>query len=162
MKRNILPQDYFLDSNCQNTKMETQKTHKTVESIQDFINRFVEKPAQKEVAFFLINFFEKITGYEAKMWGASMIGFGSYHYKSDKSKQEGVWPLIAFSPRKAAISLYVYTGLESHAAMLDNLGIFKMGKACIYVKKVSDINLTILEDLTHFTIAYLKEKYPDS
>ena len=138
------------------------KTHQNETSTNDFIERFVEKPAQKEDARFLVDFFEKITGCEAKMWGPSMIGFGSYHYKSDKSKQEGVWPLIAFSPRKAAISLYVYTGLESHAAMLDNLGIFKMGKACIYVKKVSDINLTVLEDLTHFTIAYLKEKYPDS
>jgi hypothetical protein len=142
--------------------METIKTQQTEETIRDFIERFVEKPAQKEDAHFLVDFFEKITGFKAKMWGPSMIGFGSYHYKSDRSKQEGVWPLIAFSPRKAAISLYVYTGLESHAAMLDNLGIFKMGKACIYVKKVSDINLTILEDLTHFTIAYLKEKYPDS
>ena len=138
------------------------KTHQTQETIKDFIERFVEKPAQKEDAYFLVDFFEKVTGFKAKMWGPSMIGFGSYHYKSDKSKQEGTWPLIAFSPRKAAHSLYVYTGLESHASMLNDLGTFKMGKACIYVKKVSDINLKSLENLTLFTISYLKEKYPET
>ena len=142
--------------------MGSVKTHQTEETINDFIERFVEKSAQKEDARFLVDFFKKITGFEAKMWGPFMIGFGSYHYKSDKSKQEGSWPLIAFSPRKAAISLYVYSGLESHAAMLNDLGTYKMGKACIYVKKVSDINLKVLENLTLFTISYLKEKYPDA
>lgn len=141
--------------------MASIKTHQNETSINDFIERFVENPTQKEDAHFLVEFFKKITGFEAKMWGPSMIGFGSYHYKSDKSKQEGSWPLIAFSPRKAAISLYVYSGLESHAAMLNDLGTYKMGKACIYVKKVSDINLKVLENLTLFTISYLKEKYPD-
>jgi hypothetical protein len=99
------------------------------------------------------------TGYEPKMWGPSIIGFGSYHYKSEKSRQEGDWPLIGFSPRKAAISLYVYTGAKEHEYLLKDLGKFKMGKACIYVKKLSDINQDVLRKLMKGTIDYLQTKY---
>ena len=102
---------------------------------------------------------QNITGYEPKMWGPSIIGFGSYHYKSDRSKQEGDWPLVGFSPRKAAISLYVYAGNPQHKHLLENLGKFKMGKACIYIKKLSDINETELKNLIKETIAYIHSKY---
>jgi hypothetical protein len=93
------------------------------------------------------------------MWGSTMIGFGSYHYKSERSKQEGDWPLVGFSPRKAAISLYVFTGLPEHEHLLKDLGKFKMGKACIYVKKLSDINLDALKIIMGETIRFLKTKY---
>jgi len=93
------------------------------------------------------------------MWGPSIIGFGSYHYKSEKSRQEGDWPLIGFSPRKAAISLYVYTGVKEHEYLLNDLGKFKMGKACIYVKKLSDLNQDILKKLMKETIDFLQTKY---
>jgi hypothetical protein len=93
------------------------------------------------------------------MWGESIIGFGSYHYKSERSRQEGDWPLVGFSPRKAAISLYVYTGLKEHEHLLKDLGKFKMGKACIYVKKLSDINKEVLGKLIKETIAFLQSKY---
>ncbi len=88
-----------------------------------------------------------------------MIGFGSYHYKSERSRQEGDWPLVAFSPRKTAISLYVYTGDPEHEYLLKDLGRFTMGKACIYIKKLSDINLEALERLMRTTIEYLNIKY---
>jgi uncharacterized protein YdhG (YjbR/CyaY superfamily) len=93
------------------------------------------------------------------MWGASMIGFGCYHYKSTRSTQEGDWFLIGFSPRKNAISLYVFTGIPEHEYLLKDLGKFTMGKACIYVKKLSDINLEVLKQIMTATIAYLQEKY---
>lgn len=102
---------------------------------------------------------QRLTGYEPKMWGASMIGFGSYHYKSERSKQEGDWPLVAFSPRKAAISLYVFTGNPEHEYLLKDLGEYKIGKACIYIKRLSDISLEALERLILATIAFLKNKY---
>jgi hypothetical protein len=96
------------------------------------------------------------------MWGLSIIGFGKYHYKSERSKQEGDWPLVGFSPRKAAISLYVYQGYQgsiNQDELLQQLGKFKMGKGCIYVKKVSDINLETLEALILSSISFLQEKY---
>ena len=88
-----------------------------------------------------------------------MIGVGSYHYKSERSSQEGDWPLVAFSPRKNAISLYVYTGDPEHEYLLKDLGKYTMGKACIYVKKLSDMNMEALERLIRATVEYLEEKY---
>ena len=88
-----------------------------------------------------------------------MIGVGSYHYKSERSRQEGDWPLVAFSPRKDAISLYVFTGDAEHEHLLENLGKFKRGKACIYIKKLSDLNQQALENLILATVEYLKDRY---
>ena len=102
---------------------------------------------------------QDFTGYEPKMWGPSIIGFGLYHYKSEKSRQEGDWPLVGFSPRKAAISLYVYSGCPGQEDLLKELGKFKMGKGCIYVKKLSDINQETLKKIMKSTIDFLQEKY---
>jgi hypothetical protein len=102
---------------------------------------------------------QDFTGYEPKMWGPSMIGFGRYHYKSERSRQEGDWPLLGFSPRKEAISLYVYTGNPEHEHLLKNLGKFKMGKACIYIKKLSDIDQNELKKIMKESKAFLHAKY---
>lgn len=93
------------------------------------------------------------------MWGSSIIGFGKYHYKSDRSNQEGDWPLVAFSPRKAAISLYVFSGAPEHERLLKDLGKFTIGKACIYIKRLSDINNEELEKLITATVTFLENKY---
>lgn len=98
------------------------------------------------------------SGFEPKMWGPSIIGFGSYHYKY-ASGHEGDAPLIGFSPRKAALSLYVFSPLAENKHLLDELGKFKMGKACIYAKKLSDINIPALEKLCNASIAYLNEHH---
>lgn len=92
---------------------------------------------------------------EPVMWGPSIVGFGKYHYKSERSKQEGDWPLIGFSQRKAAISLNVYSGIPEHEYLLENPGKFKRGAACIYVKKLSDINIEVLKPIMVTTIQYL-------
>ena len=99
------------------------------------------------------------TGFEPKMWGASIIGFGQYHYISEKSRQEGDWPLVGFSPRKSAISLYVYSNVPGQEELLKELGKFKMGKGCIYVKKLADINVEVLQKMMLLTITFLKSKY---
>lgn len=93
------------------------------------------------------------------MWGSSIIGFGKYHYKSEKSKQEGDWFLVGFSPRKVAISLYVNTENANKEDTLAELGKFKMGKGCIYIKKLSDINTDILREIIRKTIDFLQTKY---
>jgi hypothetical protein len=105
------------------------KTKQHDGDVYEFIENFANTEQKRKDSYELVEFMERITGYPPKMWGASMIGFGSYHYKSERSKQEGDWPLVAFSPRKAAISLYVYSGNPEHEYLLEDLGKFTMGKA---------------------------------
>lgn len=137
------------------------KTKQSDASVSGFINTFADSEQRRTDSFELIQLMQKSTGCEPKMWGASIIGFGCYHYKSERSRQEGDWPLIGFSPRKAAISLYVFTGYTEHEYLLQNLGKFKMGKACIYIKKLSDINQDVLKTLMKETINFLKTKYAE-
>lgn len=139
--------------------MSELKTKQTDQDVNEFIKSFADTDQKIKDSFELISLMREITGYEPKMWGSSIIGFGSYHYKSEKSRQEGDWPLISFSPRKAAISLYVYTGAKEHEHLLEGLGNYKIGKACIYVKKLSDINLDVLRKLAKETIYFLQSKY---
>lgn len=135
------------------------KTKKTNADVYDFIVSFANTEQKRTDSFELLKIMQDYTGYEPKMWGASIIGFGSYHYKSERSRQEGDWPLVGFSPRKAAISLYVYTGSQEHEHLLNDLGKFKMGKACIYIKKLSDVNLDALKILMKATIDFLEARY---
>ncbi len=135
------------------------KTKQTNANVEDFIQSFADTEQKRKDSFELLKLMQNFTGYEPKMWGSSMIGFGSYHYKSERSSQEGDWLLVGFSPRKAAISLYVYTGSEEHEHLLKDLGKFKMGKACIYIKKLSDINQDALKKLIKETINFLQSKH---
>ena len=135
------------------------KTKQTSADVIEFINTFADTEQKRIDSFELLKLMQDFTGFEPKMWGASIIGFGSYHYKSERSSQEGDWPLIGFSPRKAAISLYVFTGAKEHEYLLEDLGKFKMGKACIYVKKLSDINQDALKKLMKETIDFMQAKY---
>lgn len=135
------------------------KTKQHDGDVFEFIDSYANTEQKRKDSHELVKFMEEITGYPAKMWGPTMIGFGSYHYKSERSKQEGDWPLVGFSPRKAAISLYVYSGDTEHEYLLKDLGKFTMGKACIYVKKLSDIDLAVLEKLICATTEYLEEKF---
>jgi hypothetical protein len=138
--------------------MAKNKTIETAVSVSDFINSYVESEQKKIDSFHLIEVMSEWSGFEPKMWGPTIIGFGSYHYKY-ASGHEGDAPLIGFSPRKAEFSIYVYTPVEEQKQLLENLGKFKMGKACIYVKKLSDINLETLKKLCKMTIAYLNEHH---
>jgi hypothetical protein len=138
--------------------MAKNKTAETDQNVMEFIQTFANNEQKKKDSFVLLDLMQKISGFEAKMWGPSIIGFGHYHYKYE-SGHEGDAPLIGFSPRKTALSLYVFTGLEEHRHLLNGIGKFKMGKACIYVNKLSDIDLLKLESLLKETIQYLQTKY---
>jgi hypothetical protein len=139
--------------------MSELKTVRTGADVIEFINSFANTEQKKKDSFELLELMSEFTGYEPEMWGPSIIGFGRYHYKSDRSRQEGDWPLVGFSPRKTAISLYVYTGNKEHEYLLNDLGKFTMGKACIYIKKLSDINPEALKKLMKETIDFLESKY---
>lgn len=138
--------------------MAKTKTTATGEDVIAFIERTVDNAQKRADSLVLIDFMERVSGKKAYMWGPSIIGFGSYHYVYE-SGHSGDAPMIGFSPRKAAISLYVFTGLQEHAHVLEGLGKYTMGKACIYVKKLSDIDLDVLEHVMRHSIDYLKEKY---
>lgn len=132
------------------------KTAETDANVTDFINAFVDKEEKRQDSFRLIELMQEWSGFEPKMWGPSIIGFGSYRYKYE-SGREGDMPLIAFSPRKAEYSLYVTEPGHDNKALLDKLGKYKMGKSCIYFKKLSDLNLDTLEGLCKATIKYVTE-----
>jgi hypothetical protein len=134
------------------------KTKQTDSNVTEFIKSSVETEQKCNDSFELIKLMREFTGFEPRMWGQSIIGFGSYHYRSERSRQEGDCPLVGFSPRKAAISLYVYTGAKEHEFLLEGLGKYKIGKACIYIKKLSDINQDTLKKLMKVTIDYLQSK----
>jgi hypothetical protein len=134
------------------------KTTETEVNVRDFINSYVDSEQKKADSFQLIELMTKWSGFNPKMWGPTIIGFGNYHYKY-ASGHEGNAPIIGFSPRKAEFSLYVFSATEENKHLLDNLGNFKMGKACIYVKKLTDINIASLEKLCKGTITYIEEHH---
>ena len=131
------------------------KTKVTEIQVSDFINSFVDDKHKREDSLQLIELMKKWSGFEPKMWGPTIIGFGSYHYKY-ASGHEGDCLLIGFSPRKKAFSLYVYTPQQNNTELLNQLGKFKMGKACIYINKLLDIDLDVLEVLCKSTIHFHK------
>ncbi|MCF3943496.1 DUF1801 domain-containing protein [Oceanobacillus alkalisoli] len=118
----------------------------------------VDHPKRREDAYKLLDIFSNVTGGEAKMWGPSIIGYGSYHYKY-ASGHEGDAPIVGFSPRKARLSLYLMVEEEKREALLENFGKYKAGKACIYVNKLEDIDQVILGEMIKETVAFVSERY---
>jgi len=135
------------------------KTKENDNSVIEFIES-VENLKKREDAYKLLDIFTEATGYEAKMWGPSIIGFGSYHYKY-ASGHEGDAPLVGFSPRKAKISLYFAPGDTERDELLKNLGKHTTGKACVYINKVADIDVEVLKVLIKQSVKFLQETYPD-
>lgn len=134
------------------------KTKENDSSVLEFIEA-VDSPIKREDAYKLLDIFTEVTGFPAKMWGPSIIGFGSYHYKYD-SGHEGDAPLVGFSPRKAKISLYFATGDTQREELLKKFGKHTSGKACVYVNKVADIDVDVLKELIAQSVSFLQERYP--
>lgn len=125
--------------------MSELKTKKNDASVEDFLHS-VEDEKKRKDAFAILEMMKTITGEEPKMWGTSIVGFGSYHYKY-ASGQEGDWMQIGFSPRKQALTLYLMSGLEKHRDQLEKLGKYKTGKGCLYIKKLADVDWEVLKDM---------------
>lgn len=130
------------------------KTKVTNASVKNYINS-VSNPVRRQDGFTLLEMFTRLTGEKPKMWGPSMIGFGQYHYKSERSSQEGDWPLSAFSPRKQSLTLYIMPGFGDYSGLLDKLGKHKTSVGCLYINKLADVDLKVLEQL-------IKKSYEDS
>lgn len=132
------------------------KTSKTEEDPIAFINK-VNHDQRRKDAHTLMEIMTRLTGDKGSMWGPSIIGFGHYHYKYE-SGREADWFLTGFSPRKASLSLYIMTGFGRYSELLKNLGKYKTGKSCLYINKLSDVNLDVLEQLIVESIEHLKRK----
>jgi hypothetical protein len=122
------------------------KTQQTTENVEDFINK-VENEQQRADSFTIIEMMKRISGEEPKMWGTSIIGFGKKRYKSPKTGREVDWFLIGFSPRKANLSLHLAIDINKHEDTLQKLGKFKTGVGCLYINKLTDIDVKQLEKL---------------
>jgi hypothetical protein len=139
--------------------MAEQKTKPTEQSVESFLNKITDEKVRED-CFTITRLMKKVTGLNPKMWGPAIVGFGKYHYKYG-SGHEGEICLVGFSPRKQNLSLYVLAGFTGQTDLLNKLGKHKAGKGCLYVKKLEDVNLDILEILIKKSAEFLKKKFPD-
>jgi hypothetical protein len=137
--------------------MADNKTKPTKLSVAAFIDSLTDQTRRSD-AKALVKLMRAAAGEAPKMWGPSIIGFGSYHYKYD-SGREGDMPIVAFSPRKAATVLYNLTGSSASAALLPKLGKHTTGKGCLYIKKLADVDQTVLETMVAKSVAAMRERH---
>ena len=139
--------------------MAANRTQPTELSVAAFIDQLPDAP-QRADAQALVKLLQSATGEKPKMWGPAIIGFGAYHYKYE-SGREGDMPLVAFSPRKAATVLYNLTGFPGADALLAKLGKHSTGKACLNIKKLSDVDLAVLKELATKAAAAMRARHPN-
>lgn len=132
------------------------KTKKTDNNPKAFIAH-VEHETRRKDAEIIYELMSRITGDSGCMWGSSIIGFGHYRYKY-ASGREGDWFLTGFSPRKTSLSLYIMTGFDHYSDLLSRLGKYKTGKGCLYINKLADVDMEVLEELISASVSYLKGK----
>lgn len=140
-------------------KKSKNKTQPTQVSVKEFLDK-VEDEARRRDCDRLCELMEGVTGEPPKMWGPSIVGFGSYHYKYE-SGREGDMCLVGFSPRKRNFSIYIMAGFAGYAELMAKLGKHKTGKACLYVNKLDDVDLNVLKDLVAESVKATAAKYPD-
>ncbi len=137
--------------------MKQNKTQKTNESVALFLSSITEEQKQKD-SHTLLEVMREITQAEPHLWGTSIIGFGEYHYKY-KTGRKGDWFLVGFSPRKQALTLYLMCDLSHDGLDFEGLGKYKLGKGCLYIKRLTDIDLEVLKKIIKDSIRIIKEKY---
>jgi len=126
-------------------------------SVNAFLNA-VENDTKRKDSKHILKMFKEITGTKPKMWGPSIVGFGTYHYKYE-SGREGDMPKVGFSPRKNALTLYIMAGFSRLDELLSKLGKYKTGKSCLYIKKLEDVNEVVLKELIQESWEYMTHKY---
>jgi hypothetical protein len=134
------------------------KTQKTEASVKDFLNDVPDQSKRRD-SFAILELMREVTGQEPAMWGPSIVGFGSYRYKY-ASGHEGEWPLTGFSPRKQYLTLYIMSGFEAYDSLLADLGTYKTGKSCLYIKRLEDVDLETLRELISRSVTHMAQTYP--
>jgi hypothetical protein len=138
--------------------MTENKTTVTDGDVGDYLANVSDD--KKTDSLWLIDRMQKATGEAPKMWGPSIIGFGRYAYQYD-SGHKGESAIIGFSPRKRELVIYIVPGFEPFQTPLGKLGLHKTGQSCLYIKRLSDINKSVLEELIAGSVAWMRNKYPD-
>ena len=133
------------------------KTQPTAVSPEAFLSA-VDHQQRREDGFTLLDFFNRVTGLKPKMWGSSIIGYGRYHYKYD-SGREGDFLITGFSPRKTALTVYVLPGYRDMSEKLTRLGKHKTGKSCLYINKLVDVDMAVLEEIIRDDLDYMHKNY---
>lgn len=136
--------------------MAEAKTKQTNASVKDFLNKIEDEERRKD-CLAVAKMMEEITRDKPKMWGPSIVGFGSYHYKY-ASGHEGDWPIAAFSPRKRDLTLYLMPGFEDSKELMEALGKHSTGKSCLYIKRLSDIHLPTLKKLVKESVKKMRKQ----
>ena len=131
------------------------KTQVNDASVTKFIDSVTDEGKRND-AFEILKLMKQVTKAEPKMWGTSIIGFGSYHYKGAGGR-EGDWMLTGFSPRKQALTLYLNHGFEAHADLLKKLGKYTTGMGCLYIKKLDDVDRKVLKELVQASVKRMKQ-----
>lgn len=131
------------------------KTKLNDASVEDFINTVKDEQIRAD-CFEIARIMKQVTKAEPKMWGTSIVGFGTYHYKG-KSGREGDWMLVGFSPRKQNLTLYIMAGFDRYNDLLKNLGKFTTGKSCLYIKKLADVDKKVLKELVTESVKVMKQ-----
>ncbi len=144
---------------CYTFPMAELKTQKTKASVNAYLDSVPDEQRRADGKK-LLKIFKDATGLKPVMWGTAIIGFGQYHYKSERSRQEGDWPLTGFSPRKANLTVYIMPGFKQYGALLKKLGKHKIsGGSCIYINKLSDIDVPTLSTIIKKSVAEMKKKH---
>jgi len=133
------------------------KTRKNDASVEDFLEG-VPNEKKREDSFAILEIMREVTGEEPAMWGTSIVGFGSYRYRY-ASGAEGEWPLVGFSPRRQNLTLYIMSGFDDYDDLLANLGMYKTGKACLYINKLEDVDLATLRELVRQSAGHVAEAH---
>ena len=131
------------------------KTKPTQASVKDFLNQIPDEERRKD-CFAVAKIMEEITGSKPKMWGPSIVGFGTYHYKY-ASGREGDWMITGFSPRKKDLTLYIMMGFEKYPELMKQLGKHSRSKSCLYIKRLSDIHVPTLKKLIKQSVKQLRD-----
>lgn len=134
------------------------KTKANKASVLKFIKSIGDENKQKD-SLELLKIFKKVTGQKAVMWGTSIVGFGKYHYESERSNQKGDWPLAGFSPRKQNMTIYFVTGFDKHKDLINKLGKHKTSVGCLYFNKLSDLDVNVLKKLLKNSYLDAKKRY---
>lgn len=134
------------------------KTKQNEADVEAFLNSVSDEPKRQD-CFRLLEMMQQVTGLAAKMWGSSVVGFGSYHYKY-ASGREGDWFLTGFSPRKQNLTLYIMAGFDHYGELLDKLGKHSTGKGCLYIKKLADVDLSTLAELVKQSVEHMRKTNP--
>lgn len=133
------------------------KTQPTDQDVHEFLDGIADEKKRRD-AYDVLALMQEVTGEAPRMWGESIVGFGQYHYKY-KSGHTGTWPLVGFSPRKQNLTLYIMAGFD-HDDLMSRLGKYKTSVACLYLKKLADVDQDVLRELVQRSTEHMRRTYP--